>query len=226
MSAPLEILGRAAQRVEAAMTAYMDTLAQDISGHRTTLLLDAMRYGLLNGGKRIRPALVYAGAEVMQPLQAIPEELDRIAAAVEFVHTYSLIHDDLPAMDDDCLRRGRPTCHIAFDEAIAILAGDALQAQAFALLCQGDNDAARTLEMLHLLATAIGTGGMAGGHFMDIHATDRPVSLAYLETMHARKTGELIQASVLLGAIASGAGEKERAILGEFGSCIGLAFSN
>ncbi len=224
MNNPLDILGLAAQRVEAAMAAYMDSLVSEVSARHTTPLLDAMRYGLLGGGKRIRPALVYAAAESIQLPRATPEELDRIAAAVEFVHTYSLIHDDLPAMDDDCLRRGRPTCHIAFDEATAILAGDALQAHAFALLCQCDSDANRTLEMLRLLAKAIGMDGMAGGQLMDIRATGKPVSLEYLEAMHTRKTGELIQTSVLLGAIASSAGVQERAPLSKFGSRIGLAF--
>ena len=206
------------------MAACMDALEQESPDHHTAQLLQAMRYGLLGEGKRIRPALVYAAAQTVQQPQALPEELDRIAAAVELVHTYSLIHDDLPAMDDDSMRRGRPTCHIAFGEATAILAGDALQAQAFALLCQCGDDAHRTLKMLRLLAQAIGTSGMAGGQFMDIRATGQPVSLAYLETMHARKTGELIRASILLGAIAAGAEEEEQGILEEFGCLIGLAF--
>lgn len=191
----------------------------------TARLREAMRYSALGGGKRLRPILVYSTGESLgAPLDA----LDAPAAAVELIHVYSLVHDDLPAMDDDELRRGRPTCHRAFDEPTAILAGDALQALAFEVLATheaGPPDAPSRLAMIRVLSAAIGTSGMAGGQAIDLAAVGRSLDLAGLENMHRRKTGALIQASVLLGAIAAGVtgGERYEA-LGHFGAAIGLAF--
>jgi farnesyl diphosphate synthase len=185
----------------------------------------AMRYAVLGGGKRLRPVLVYAvGAALGAPL----EKLDATAAAVEIIHAYSLVHDDLPAMDDDALRRGRPTCHVVFGEAMAILAGDALQALAFEVLA-GDPllaaDATAHVQMLRTLAAACGAHGMAGGQAFDLGAVGKPLSPAELERMHVYKTGALIRASVRLGALAAGC--RDDALLGaleRYGHCIGLAF--
>jgi geranylgeranyl pyrophosphate synthase len=176
----------------------------DLADPGTPRLGEAMRYGTLGGGKRLRPILVYAtGSALGAPLAL----LDDAAVAVELIHAYSLIHDDLPAMDDDDLRRGRPTCHKAFDEGTAVLAGDALQALAFDVLA-GDADnrlppAARLLQV-QVLARGIGTAGMAGGQAIDLEAVGHRLDAAALEGMHRRKTGALIQASVLLGAIGAG----------------------
>jgi len=198
--------------------------ALDVDGGATPRLLEAMRYSTLAGGKRVRPVLVYATGEA---LGAPLEILDCAAAAVELIHVYSLVHDDLPAMDDDDLRRGRPTCHRAFDEATAILTGDALQARAFEILTHAPVQiaAAARLEMLRVLADAIGTRGMAGGQAIDLEAVKHPMDEAALERMHRQKTGALIQASVLLGAISAGVQHAaDRAALAEFGAEIGLAF--
>lgn len=182
----------------------------------------AMRYSALGGGKRVRPALVYATGEMLGvPLAA----LDAAAAAVEMIHVYSLIHDDLPAMDDDDLRRGRPTCHRQFDEATAILAGDALQVLAFQSLAADEVAPAQRIAMIALLAEASGTAGMAGGQAIDLGAVGRELTLAELEDMHRRKTGALLQASVLLGARACQtlpAADYDR--LARFGAALGLAF--
>jgi len=185
----------------------------------------AMRYAVLGGGKRLRPILVYAAGSA---LGADAARLDAPAAAVEIIHAYSLVHDDLPAMDDDALRRGRPTCHVAFGEATAILAGDALQALAFELLA-GDarlGDAPNILvEMLHTLAAACGSQGMAGGQALDLAAVGRALGHDELERMHVHKTGALIRASVRLGALAAGCRSAERlAALERYGHCVGLAF--
>jgi len=191
----------------------------------TARLREAMRYSALGGGKRLRPLLVYVtgvslGAEL--------EQLDAPAAAVELIHVYSLVHDDLPAMDDDDLRRGRPTCHRAYDDATAILVGDALQALAFAVLANESGDHAHNaarLSMIRILARASGTAGMAGGQAIDLTSVGQTLGIAALENMHSRKTGALIQGSVLLGAAAAGvmAGAEFRA-LEHFGANIGLAF--
>lgn len=178
-----------------------------------------MRYSSLGGGKRLRAQLVYAsgGAAGAQLIA-----LDRAAAAVEMVHAYSLIHDDLPAMDDDHLRRGRPTCHIEFGEATAILAGDALQALAFEVLAA---DPASNAQLLLELAIACGSRGMAGGQALDLAAVGQPLDLAQLETMHVLKTGALIRASVRLGALIAGiADARALAALSDFGHHLGLAF--
>jgi farnesyl diphosphate synthase len=185
----------------------------------------AQRYGVLGPGKRIRPALVYATAETL----GVPlEHVDAAACAVELIHAYSLVHDDLPAMDDDDLRRGRPTCHKAFDEATAILAGDSLQVLAFQVLAShGDipGDDRTRVRMIAILAEASGTAGMAGGQALDLAAEGRTLTLPEIEQVHARKTGALIRASILMAAhCAPGlAGESLRS-LGEFGSLVGLAF--
>jgi farnesyl diphosphate synthase len=185
----------------------------------------AMRYAALGQGKRIRPLLVYATGAA---LGVAPEALDAPAAAVELIHAYSLVHDDLPAMDDDDLRRGRPTTHRAFDEATAILAGDALQVLAFEILAEDPmpsvSDAGR-IEMMRLLARASGTGGMAGGQAMDLAATGRRLEPPQIETMHSRKTGALIRASVLFACAAAPAlPAAERTALDRYGQAIGLSF--
>ncbi len=198
--------------------------ALEVPQGATTRLLEAMRYSTLAGGKRARPILVYATGEA---LGAALEHLDAAAAAVELIHVYSLVHDDLPAMDDDDLRRGRPTCHRAFDEATAILVGDALQARAFEVLAHAPahTSAVARLEMLRVLADAIGTRGMAGGQAIDLESVKQTLDETSLERMHRQKTGALIQASVLLGAISAGlTSVAEHAALAEFGAEIGLAF--
>jgi farnesyl diphosphate synthase len=186
-------------------------------------LHQAMRYATFNGGKRVRPILVYASGLACK---AEPEQLDPAACAVELIHSYSLVHDDLPAMDDDDLRRGKPTCHRAYDEATAVLVGDALQSLAFRLLAQEQQSAGAQirLQMVHLLATASGSRGMAGGQAMDIAAVDRELSLPELEIMHIHKTGALIRASVQMGAMAAGGSEQQQQQLGHYAKAIGLAF--
>ena len=190
-----------------------------------TRLHEALRYSALNGGKRVRPVLVYATANALGVAEG---SVDGVACAVELIHAYSLVHDDLPAMDDDDLRRGRPTCHKAFDEATAILVGDALQVLAFQTLASGPglpSDAAIRLELVRLLAVASGTGGMAGGQALDLAAVGRQLSLAEVEEMHARKTGALIHASVLMAAAcAERTSDAVNQALDEFARSIGLAF--
>ena len=215
-----------AERVPLYQRRIEEVLARtlDIEGGATPRLIEAMRYSTLAGGKRVRPVLVYATGEA---LGAPLDLLDAPAAAVELIHVYSLVHDDLPAMDNDDLRRGRPTCHRAFDEATAILVGDALQARAFEVLAHSSSSlsASARLEMLRVLADAIGTRGMAGGQAIDLESVKRTLNEDELERMHRQKTGALIQASVLLGAISAGIhGGTERAALATFGAEIGLAF--
>ncbi len=189
-------------------------------------LHEAMRYAALGDGKRVRPVLVYAAG---QAVGVPPERLDGPATAVELIHAYSLIHDDLPAMDDDDLRRGRPTCHRVFGEAVAILAGDALQSLAFQVLATDAGMAASPaarVEMIELLSRASGSRGMAGGQAMDLAATGQSsTSLAQLDDMHIHKTGALIRASVRLGALSGPAVDVEIASrLEHYAKCIGLAF--
>jgi len=183
----------------------------------------AMRYAVLGGGKRLRPLLVYAAAHALGRDDA---SLDASACAVELIHAYSLVHDDLPAMDDDALRRGRPTCHIVFGEAMAILAGDALQALAFELLAApgAAPDATTGMRMLHALGRACGADGMAGGQALDLAAVGRTLTLPELEHMHACKTGALIRAAVQLGALAAGAEDAVLAALDRYATAVGLAF--
>lgn len=186
-------------------------------------LHEAMRYTVLGGGKHIRPLLTYAAGEA---LGVAPERLDRPACAVELIHAYSLIHDDLPAMDDDDLRRGRPTCHRAFDEATAILAGDALQTLAFQALAEAPGlTAERRIAMVEALARAAGSRGMVGGQAMDLEAEGNPLDVAMLEHIHIHKTGALIRASVQMGILASGTLDADHAErLDRYAKCIGLAF--
>ncbi|KAB7771951.1 geranyl transferase [Xanthomonas sp. LMG 12462] len=182
----------------------------------------AMRHATLGGGKRMRPLLVYASGALFG---ADAARLDAPALAVELIHAYSLVHDDLPAMDDDALRRGQPTVHIAFDEATAILAGDALQSLAFALLANAEDAAAPLrVQWLQTLAEAAGAAGMCGGQALDIDATGRVQALADLQRMHALKTGALIRASVRLGALGGGADAAALAQLDSFATALGLAF--
>ena len=179
-------------------------------------LYAAMAYSVMGGGKRVRPLLVYAACEALGGDSA---RADQAACAVELIHAYSLVHDDLPAMDDDDLRRGRPTTHKAYDEACAILAGDGLQTLAFETLLAAPQDAAVRLEMVALLARASGPAGMVGGQAIDLESVGRRIDQPALETMHLHKTGALIAASVQLGALAS-----EAAGAGRYAEAIGLAF--
>ncbi|MEI2455938.1 MULTISPECIES: (2E,6E)-farnesyl diphosphate synthase [Lysobacter] len=183
----------------------------------------AMRHAVLLGGKRMRPLLVYASGALFD---AAPETLDAPACAVELVHAYSLVHDDLPAMDDDALRRGQPTVHVAFDEATAILAGDALQSLAFAVLADAPAAADVRVALLRSLAEAAGVAGMCGGQALDIDATGRGerLSLAALERLHALKTGALIRAAVRMGALCGGADSDALAALDRYAQALGLAF--
>jgi geranylgeranyl pyrophosphate synthase len=191
----------------------------------TARLGEAMRYSTLGGGKRLRPTLVYVTGTA---LGAAPAALDDAAVAVELIHVYSLVHDDLPAMDDDDLRRGRPTCHKAYDEGTAVLVGDALQALAFQVLAGAAGSplsAGQRLQQIQVLAEGIGTAGMAGGQAIDLEAVGRQLDAGALEGMHRRKTGALIRASVLLGAIAAGVSSGSHyEALGRYGGELGLAF--
>jgi farnesyl diphosphate synthase len=186
-------------------------------------LHEAMRYAVLGGGKRVRPLLAFAAGEVTG---ANVERAQHAAAAVELIHAYSLVHDDMPAMDDDALRRGKPTVHVEFDEATALLVGDALQSLAFEILTAQPlaADAATQLKMVQLLAQAAGSRGMAGGQAIDLASVGKPLDLTELEFMHIHKTGALIRASVLLGAQCGTLDEATEAALDHYAKCIGLAF--
>jgi len=181
----------------------------------------AMRHAALGGGKRMRPLLVYASGHIFG---ANEHTLDAPAMAVELIHAYSLVHDDLPAMDDDALRRGRPTVHIAFGEATAILAGDALQTRAFGLLADAPLPALLRVHCLQALTHASGAAGMCGGQALDIDATGRLQSLADLQHMHALKTGALIRAAVRMGALCGDAPQSDLNQLDDFANALGLAF--
>jgi geranylgeranyl pyrophosphate synthase len=186
-------------------------------------LHEAMRYASMEGGKRVRPMLVYATG---QAVGTDIEVLDRTACAIELIHVYSLIHDDLPAMDNDDLRRGRPTCHKAFDEATAILAGDALQPLAFQMISEDEQlPLSARMHILQTLARASGSQGMAGGQAIDLESEGKNLSLAELENMHARKTGALILASITMGAMSNPQLRPQQLqALEQYGSKIGLAF--
>jgi farnesyl diphosphate synthase len=207
-------------RVEAALTQRLP--AENILPNK---LHQAMRYSVLNGGKRMRPMLTYATGSV---LGISPDALDAVACAVECIHVYSLIHDDLPAMDDDDLRRGKPTCHVAFDEATAILAGDGLQTLAFELLAHDASiqvSAQNRLQMITSLARASGSLGMVGGQAIDLESVGRMLTLPELENMHIHKTGALIRASVILATLAKeGVDEEAVKRLDNYAKCIGLSF--
>lgn len=204
---------------------HINQLLQQHFGHLPQLaprLAAAMSHGTLLGGKRMRPLLVYA---VGQLNGTADRQLDAAAMAIELIHAYSLVHDDLPAMDDDALRRGQPTCHIAFDEATAILAGDALHSEAFSLLA--DNDAlsvSQRLQLVSELAQAAGYRGMCGGQALDLAATGQQIGLQQLTALHRHKTGALIRAAVRMGAICAGLATAERAALDSYADAVGLAF--
>lgn len=232
MSATAESVGIAREpQFQALLERWQSRIERELSARlppataRPTRLHEALRYSALGGGKRVRPVLAYATASALGIAEA---GVDGVACAVELIHAYSLVHDDLPAMDDDDLRRGRPACHKAFDEATAILVGDALQVLAFETLASDPglpNDAAVRLELVRLLAAASGTAGMAGGQALDLAAVARQLSLAEVEEMHARKTGALIHASVMMAAAcASAVGAGVAHALDEFARAIGLAF--
>lgn len=204
------------QRTETALAQHLPA-----NSHAPARLHDAMRYSTLDGGKRVRPLLCQAAGLVFGVDEAV---LDLPACAVEMIHAYSLVHDDLPCMDDDTLRRGKPTCHVEFDEATALLVGDALQSQAFLTLADTPVDAPRQVEMIRLLAQASGSRGMAGGQAIDLAATGQNLSLEELEFMHLHKTGALIRASVLLGAHCGGADDDALRALSHFANRIGLLF--
>lgn len=210
-----------------------DCLAQLAFGGQGTItetepaldqIWEATNYALTNGGKRIRAIMVYAAADAVSS-DKFSGALDPIACAIELIHTYSLVHDDLPAMDDDDLRRGKPTLHKAYDEATAILVGDGLQARAFELLADAEGfSAAQRIAMIKTLAAASGLAGMVGGQFVDISSTGKDLTLEQLQAMHALKTGALIRAALAMGGIAAGASAQQLAALDEYGSHIGLAF--
>jgi|FLOH01.1.fsa_nt_gi geranylgeranyl pyrophosphate synthase len=198
----------------------LDTYLQD--DQVPSSLLAAMRYAVFNGGKRIRPSLIYMTSTA---LGASLEAADKTACAIEMIHCYSLIHDDLPCMDDDDLRRGQPTVHIQFDEATAILAGDALQAYAFELIAGDTALSPNTrLDVIRILAKAAGPAGMVGGQALDLAAEAKQISHLELETMHRRKTGDLISACLAAGARIGGADPATEQALIDYGYALGLAF--
>ena len=203
-------------RIEAALDAALPPATRE-----PARLHAAMRHAVLGGGKRLRALLVYAAGDLGN---ADAKALDRAAVAVELVHAYSLVHDDLPAMDDDALRRGQPTVHVAFDEATAILAGDALQALAFEVLADGDAPAAVRLALVSTLARAVGSLGMCGGQQLDMDATAGSPTVAELQVLHGMKTGALIAASVRLGALLAGVDADALQRLDSFAVDLGLAF--
>lgn len=187
-------------------------------------LAEAMRYALMNGGKRLRPFLIYA---TMDALNAPQKLADSAAVALEMIHSYSLVHDDLPAMDDDDLRRGKPTCHIAFDEATAILAGDALLNGAYEVLSAAQEISPhQRLELITLLGRAAGSAGMVGGQAIDILHVGKELNLEQLEKMHLHKTGALIRVAVSMGAVCAGASDQSSLIsaLDTYARAVGLAF--
>jgi farnesyl diphosphate synthase len=193
-------------------------------GELPARLHEAMRYAALDGGKRVRPLLVHAAGSLFD---ADAGALGRAAAAVEMIHAYSLVHDDMPCMDDDALRRGKATVHVKYDEATALLVGDSLQSQAFLVLSEGDSiaDPARKLAMVRLLARASGSLGMCGGQAIDLASVGLTLSLAELERMHRMKTGALLRASVMLGALCGKfLSDSEEAALDAYADAIGLAF--
>lgn len=218
-----DYLRRQQQIFEQAFGQFFDQLQQTSTASH---LVAAMRYSALNGGKRVRPVLVYATAEALGYDPVTLPALNNVAAALECIHAYSLIHDDLPAMDDDDLRRGQPTCHKQFDEATAILAGDALQAYAFELITTANGlNSATQLQLVRQLAQAAGACGMVAGQAIDLQSVNRQLLLADLEAMHKAKTGALIEASVLMGAITAGsANDQQLACLSRYAQAIGLAF--
>lgn len=216
--------------VDSIISAYLPRIEENLSAltpashHTDEKLVAACRYSLLNGGKRLRPILVYLTGELFNADNA---DLDRIACAIECIHSYSLVHDDLPAMDDDELRRGRPTCHIAYDEATAILVGDTLQCLAFETITESQFNGTTVnnqLKIVNTLANASGLLGMCGGQALDIAATDSVITLTQLEQVHKLKTGALLKSAIKMGALAGNANELEIAALARYAEAIGLAF--
>jgi len=220
-----EFMARCRERCEASLQVHGGLGGQLELAAGPRAFEPAVRYALETSGKRIRPCLLYAAARAAGAAQELDGGLDHLACALELIHTYSLIHDDLPAMDDDDLRRGRPTLHKAFDDATAILVGDGLQARAFELLADAPGlSAMQKVNGIKVLAKAAGLAGMVGGQFVDIANTGRALQLDDLQTMHSLKTGALISAALSLGAIAAGASASQRAALESYGEHIGLAF--
>lgn len=211
------------ERVETFLEQQMPTAASV-----PATLHDAMRYAVLGGGKRVRAALVYAAGEAAlqgaEISSAQAKALDHAAAAVELIHAYSLVHDDLPCMDDDELRRGRPTVHVAYDEATAMLVGDALQPLAFEFLASMPIAPALVVQAISALAKAAGSQGMVGGQAIDCASVDKTLRLEELRQMHRMKTGAMLEVSVLLGGIVAGASSTAREHLTDYAQTIGLAF--
>ncbi|WNG27913.1 polyprenyl synthetase family protein [Cystobacter fuscus] len=205
------------QRVEA----LLRSRTEELGTHVPPRLLESIRYSLLAGGKRLRPVLCLSFAEAVLQQSAVPRVVEDCACALEFIHTYSLVHDDLPSMDDDDLRRGVPTNHKVYGEAMAILAGDSLLTDAFALVAGGPEPMRATL--CRELAVAAGSSGMVGGQVLDI-AEDRPAHIDYLTRMHRLKTGALIRAACRMGVIAAGGGADALARADAYGDAVGLAF--
>ena len=214
-------------RIEACLQAQLDNVACEFDAQANSSLrslYDTMAYSLLDGGKRIRPLLVYAAFEACDG-QLSSESLDRIAASVECIHCYSLIHDDLPAMDDDDLRRGRPSCHIAYGEAQAILAGDALQSLAVELLTDlAGTTSGQRISLIKSLVAAAGPRGMVGGQAIDLASVSQSLDETALRAMHRLKTGALIRAAARMGAIAAAASEQQLAQIDRYADAIGLGF--
>ena len=208
------------ERVEFALDRLLDSA--QTTPHR---LHEAMRYAAQGGGKRIRPLVVYAAGQLTNQVKADESDaLDAAAVAIECIHAYSLVHDDLPCMDDDDLRRGRPTVHKTYDEATALLVGDALQTRAFELLAHANCDAQVRLKMIAILAAASGSRGMAGGQAIDLESVGKKLDLTGLKQMHAMKTGALLSCAVELGGIAAYLSPMQMAHLESYSKSLGLAF--
>ena len=208
---------------ESLLGSYQKRINQTLEGllpSDDSILSEAMRYSVLNGGKRLRPILVYLSSELGE---ANHDSIDTLAGSIELIHCYSLIHDDLPSMDDDDLRRGNPTTHKKYDEATAILAGDALQPLAFELISNLDTSDSNKITIVNCLANACGYSGMVGGQIKDIHSKEIN-TVQNLDIMHSQKTGRLIQASLETSAILSGLDQKDIEALNKYGEKIGLAF--
>ncbi|WP_339338636.1 (2E,6E)-farnesyl diphosphate synthase [uncultured Oceanicoccus sp.] len=221
-------LQQAKSRADSALTRYVGNFDSPYTANNTSHYLarlqQAIEYSLINGGKRIRPMLVYAVANAINS-ETSDSNADKVACAVEMIHAYSLIHDDLPAMDDDDLRRGQPTCHNAFDEATAILAGDALQTRAIELLTELEDCPSKTqLALIKILTAAAGQQGMVGGQLIDLNAVDQTIDLDHLETIHRLKTGALIRAAAAMGATLANASPQQLQAIDRYAEAIGLAF--
>ena len=212
-------LQRSTERVDQAILKYFDDQVSATSG-----LKAAMHYAATGGGKRVRPLLIYATASLMGKELSQVAGVDACAVAVELFHTYSLVHDDLPCMDNDDLRRGRPTVHKAFDEASALLVGDALQTMAFQLIAQSALNDAQKVQVITSLSMAGGMAGMAGGQAIDLASVGKQLTQNELELMHRLKTGALLRAAVQIGAIVINLNEQEKKSLDKFASALGLAF--